>query len=345
MLIFIKKYNVKNTLGCYITVIAFNFLIINNDLFAKGFEYTTEKVAMPENWLSKKISYDAQIKSADIVLSLGQQTHPALKRYVQAYAKKHHLKIVVQKGSCGVSAGKLRRKSVDIGAYCCPAGKSDRLPSLNFHSIGIASISIVVHPDNPLSNLSLLQARKIFQGSYSRWSDLSIKTGTLIQRKIQPVVRLHCKKRPGHWRALLKDEDQFSPRIYEVGVVPDMIKKVAVNPLAIGYETLYMLKVHQNNGALKSLSIDGVDPADLDKLAKGHYPFYRSYSLTTWSHAAKNQLALKLVNAIKKFIENNSQQFEIVPVSILKKNGWHFLGDELVASPDGTSLDTSLPMQ
>ncbi len=313
-------------------------------LFAKDFEYTTQQVAMPAKWLSKKISYDTQVKAADIVLSLGQQTYPALKYFVQAYAKQHHLKIVVQKGSCGVTAGKLRRKSVDIGAYCCPAGKSDRLPSLNFHSIGIAAISLVTHQDNPLSNLSLVQARKIFQGSYSRWSDLAIKTAKLTQRKIQPVVRLHCKKRPGHWRALLKDEDQFSPRIYEVGVVPDMIKQVAVNPLAIGYETLYMLKVHQNNGALKSLSIDGVNPADLDKLAKGYYPFYRSYSLTTWNKPAENKLALKLVNDIKKFIENNSQQFEIVPVSILKKNGWQFLGDELVGGPDEKPLDTSLPM-
>ncbi len=308
---------------------------------AVAFSYTSKIVAMPTVWKNKSISHDSKIKNADLVISFGQQTHPAFSKFVLQYAEKNKLKIVILKGSCGVSARRLRQKSVDIGAYCCPVAAHDRLPGLQIHTIGIAAISLVTHMDNTVTNLTFVEASRIFQGSYSRWSDLPAKHGSLTSRKIQPVVRLHCKKRPGHWRSLLKNEDQLSPRLYEVGVIPDMIKQVAINPLAIGLETIYMLDVHNSKAKLKTLSIDNIHPTDLNKVAKGQYPLYRSYSLTTWKNSVKNSIALSLIREIEKYIEKNSVKLGIIPSKNLKQNGWKFNADELIAKPEVSALEQS----
>jgi len=270
------------------------------------------------------------------VLSLGQQTYPALHKLVEEMAKNHGIKVKIEQGSCGKTAKKIKHKSIDIGAYCCPPMKGDRLPGLEFHTIGIAPIAFVTHLSNPLKNISSFEAQNIYRGEYAQWSEIpSAKKINFTGNTIQPVVRLHCKKRPSHWRHLLKNEDLMSPRLFEVGVIPDMIKQVASNKLAIGIETLFMLEVHKKHGELKSLTIDGHHPAQEAYVLSGDYPIYRTYNLTTWHGDGKNyELARKFVQEITDHIESHGERYGFIAPSKLKKAGWKFNGDELIAEPD-----------
>jgi hypothetical protein len=149
---------------------------------------------------------------------------------------------------------------------------------------------------------------------------------------IQPVARLHCKTRPGHWRLLLKNEDMFSPRMYEVGVIPDMISQISNNSAAIGYETLFMLKVHRKNGRVKVLSIDGHHPSEHDYVLAGKYPLYRTYNLTTWENH-DNQLATELVEYLTRHVSEHYKEYGFVPVNQLRKAGWKFRDSELNGAP------------
>ena len=290
--------------------------------------------SVPKDWESKPIEYGPHEKNADLVVALGQQSHPIFHKLIPEYAERHGLKIIIKQGTCGITAGRMLRKSVDIGAYCCPPGKSDRLPGLKFHSLGISAIALIVHPDNPLSNVSTQQARDIFQGKIARWSEVNPRHPTHIKSLIRPVGRLHCKIRPGHWRLMLKNDDQFSPRLFEVGVIPDMISQVAKNPSAIGWEVPLMTQHHQDKGLVKMLKIDGYAPTDLNHLKSGKYPLYRSYSLTTWNKDNQvNPHALKLVRFLQAHIEKIHNDIAYVPPSELKKSGWKFHGDELIGEP------------
>ena len=58
----------------------------------------------------------------DMVVSLDQQMYPAIKPIIDDYAKKNAIKILVKDGTCGISAGMLAKKSVDVGGFCCPPG-------------------------------------------------------------------------------------------------------------------------------------------------------------------------------------------------------------------------------
>ena len=113
------------------------------------------KMEMDAAWLDQPIQYDKKSGDVDMVVTLGQQTYPALRSFIEEYARDNGLKVSIEPGSCGVTAKKLRRKSADVGAYCCPPGKTDRLPGIVFHTIGIAPIALVTRPDNPVENLTL----------------------------------------------------------------------------------------------------------------------------------------------------------------------------------------------
>ena len=291
---------------------------------------------MKQSWIDKKVTYDEKITDADLVLSLGQQTYPALHKIVEDMADKRGIKVVIQQGSCGKTAKKIKRKAIDIGAFCCPPMKGDRLPGLEFHTIGISPIAFATHPSNPLKNISSKEAQDIFRGEYVQWSEApSAKKINFTGKTIQPVVRLHCKKRPGHWRHLLKSEDLMSARLFEVGVIPDMVKQVASNELAIGIETPYMLEVYKEHGELKMLTIDGHHPEQEKFVLNGEYPIYRTYNLTTWQGEGKNyKLAREFVKELQAHVEAHGKDYGFIAPSSLKKAGWKFDGDELIAEPD-----------
>lgn len=296
--------------------------------------------AVPSDWEKTPFKYDKAHEGADLVVALGQQSHPIFHTLIADYAKKNKLNIIVKQGTCGITAGRLRKKSADIGAYCCPPAKSDRLPGLKFHSLGISPIALIVHPNNPLENITTKQARDVFQGLSNRWPQRSENPDSAFQSLIKPIGRLHCKIRPGHWRSLLNDEDKFSPKLFEVGVIPDMISQVSRNTGAIGWEVPIMVSHHKKKGEVKMLKIDGHDATDLHNVLTGNYPLYRSYSLTTWENGTGNQdpksqqEAKKLVLYLQQHIETIHTNISYIPPSLLRQAGWKFKDEELIGEPN-----------
>lgn len=306
--------------------------------YVKGSPFSTpgKTMQMPAGWDARPIEYGKNAKDADLVISFGQQTYPALHKLVEQYGRDHNMKIVIQSGTCGVSAGKLLRKSLDSGTFCCPPGNKDRLPGLQFHTLAISALSIFVNEKNPVSNISTDEARKIFQGKIRKWSELA--SAGSFDSTIRPHIRLHCKKRPGHWTLLLKNQEQFSPLLKEVGVIPDLVAKVGQLEDAVSVETPYMINTYKK-GPVKMLSIDNHAPTEIEHVASGKYPFYRTYSMTTWSKGGEQKAkVIKLIHFLRQHIEDHQKEYAMVPISKLKQAGWKFRGDELIAEPNGNKL-------
>lgn len=305
---------------------------------AKGPSFTDplQTQSMPEVWIRQPIKYEKSEGDADLVLSLDQHLYDALQPLIQEYGKKHKLRIVVNEGTCGITSGALVNKTVDIGGFCCPPDKTDRLPGLRFHTLGIDAKALLVHPANPVDNISIGQARQIFRGEIRRWSELTTSNGgkgpNLL---IQPVTRLHCKLRPGHWRLLLDNEDMFDPGIQDVGAIPDMISQVALNPGAIGYEVLWNTIRYKDKGKVKAIRINGYSPYEAEHLISLRYPLYRVYNLATWEgKGVENPRAKGLVEYLLQHVENLDKAHNIIPASRLRKAGWKFKGNELTGEPD-----------
>lgn len=288
---------------------------------------------MPEDWRQAPITTPEPV---DVAIALDQQLYPALLPFIREFAASRGLKIAVSDGTCGLSAGALADKAADMGGFCCPPGVTDRLPGLRFHTLGIAALALMVHPDNPLDAVTIDEARRLYGGEVQNWSELpmsGIRDGD--DSRVRAVGRLHCKLRPGHWRLILDDENQFRYDLAEVGAIVDMVGEVASNRDAIGYETLWHIERLSDGGAVKLLMLDGIDPRDSEAVASGHYPLYRVFNITTWAPGpAHNPLAEDLAAELIARAPDIDPAFHFIPVQALRRHGWAFRGDEVVGEPE-----------
>jgi phosphate transport system substrate-binding protein len=304
----------------------------------RGEAFTDPKkhAVMHAGWAEQPVTYGEGVGKADVVVSLEQDVYQIILPLIREYAAKTGLNIVVQEGTCGIAAGMLARKSVDMGGFCCPAGDEDRFPGIRFHTLGIVGKAFLVHPDNPINNLTISELRNIYLGKTNNWSELRTPSGKPgPDRLIKAIGRLHCQTRPGHWRLLLDRKELFSQRMLEVGSIPDMITRVSSAPNAIGWEVLSMVDKYQDRGRVKVLTVGGYRPNDPDAIAALKYPFYRTYNITTWEGkgiANRNAQALAeyLITASEKL---NPARYGFVSASRLRKAGWKFLGNELIGEP------------
>jgi hypothetical protein len=285
---------------------------------------------MESGWQEKTITYNDKSADYDLVVRINQQVNPVLMPLVKKFTRREGINAELAVGTCGISAGALSRKEADVGGFCCPPGKIDRLPDLRFHTLGISPLLVLVHADNPVQSVTYEQAVSLFQGRITNWSELGGKN-----MPVQPIGMLHCKKRPGHWRLILKGADHFSPDFKVTSSIKDTLSMVASNRGAVGFEIMMNINHSDMKGKLRPLLIDGHDPLDLERLANGKYPFYRTLNVTTWEgKLLANSHAVKLVEFMIKEMQVTDPAEGVLSSSELKNAGWKFKGDELVGEPE-----------
>ncbi len=341
----IKNILIKqNTIYMVITIILTVFLQLAitaeaEDQRLQGEMFTSPSFInqMPQEWLKKPIKYQKWARDANIAISLDQHFYHLFLPLIHMFEEENNLKIEVKEGTCGISSGLLARKAIDIGGFCCSPGYTDRLPQLLYHTVGATSLTILVHPDNPINNITFEQAQKIFQGKITNWSQLRTAKGQPGPNKdIKVVARLHCKLRPGHWRLLLDIEDLFSPLLHEVGSIPEVIEQVANNRWAIGgFESAYMAYyTYPQETIPKALTIDGYSPDNPQHIISGKYPLHFIFNITTWEgKRVENPHAKKLVEYLLQKVKLIDKKYNIIPVSRLRESGWKFKGNELIGTP------------
>jgi phosphate transport system substrate-binding protein len=297
-----------------------------NELRGKAFCDPSYQVNMPEKWNKEKIKHESWAEDADITLSVSQHLYPAVLPIIEKYEKNNDISIALKKSICGITAGRLARKSIDIGIFCCPPGLGDRLPDIKFYTIGISPIALLVNINNPVDNITFKEAQRIFQGEIHRWSELKGRDAS-----IYSAVRLHCAMRPGRWRLLLANEELFGPHIHEVASINNMILSIANNQNAIGYASLWQITNHKRSKDIKVIKIDGYDPANPSDLLFGRYPLYHTFTAAIWEGKdLENPHAGKLLEYIVKEIDKVKSTFYIVTAPSLRKAGWKFNGHELI---------------
>ncbi len=286
-------------------------------------------------WQARGIEHEKLHKDADLVVYLDRHMTIALRPFIQKFAQQEQLDIVLVEGTCGITAGKLKKKSADVGGFCCPAGKTDRLPGLRFYTLGANPNAFLVNTANPINNLTLSELRKIYTGEIYDWGQTLEGKAKGHQGIIQNVTRLHCKARLGHWRLLLNDESKFAPLTDDVGAIPDVMQRVRTNRNAIGYANPEQVFRFAKQSEVKLLTIDGVSVNDPGAITEHHYPVYRIYNLASWEkHPDKGKIEALIQFLIDKNNQNRVYR-SMVPPKLLKETGWKFHDNEVVGEPDG----------
>lgn len=204
-----------------------------------------------------------------ITIAGSTSVQPFAEKLAELYMEKHpSIRINVQGG--GSSAG---IQSVKSGA--CQIGtssrhlKDDEL-SLNAVLIAKDGIVIIVHPKNPISNLTMEQIRKIFSGKITNWQEVG---GTLAP--ITVVTREEGSgTRSAFEEMVMKGEEFIDSAIVQDsnGAVREII---ATDKHAIGYISFGIL-----DERVKPVNIDNIEPT-LDNMHSGKYPLVRPFYFVT----------------------------------------------------------------
>ena len=163
----------------------------------------------------------------------------------------------VQEGTC------------DIGLSSRALKDEEKAAGLKETVLAYDGIAIIVHPDNPVSDLTIEQIAQLYTGEVTNWKDVGGNDAevVLIGREAASGTRDGFESITG-----TKEKCQYRQELTSTG---DVITAVSQNPDAIGYASLASIK-----DSVKALNVDGVTPREAT-VKDGSYKVQRPFVLVT----------------------------------------------------------------
>lgn len=186
--------------------------------------------------------------------------------------RKPDVKIGVQGGGSGTGIRMVGEGSINIGSSSRelnPEEKSKH-PDLVVHTIGVDGIAIVVHPSNPINNLSLEQIKDIFSGKINNYKEVGGP-----DRRIVLVEREDGSGTRSMFKSFVMNNTDVSERALQKPASGAIRFTVSGNENAIGY-----LGIGYLDGTIKPVSINGVAPTE-ENIRTSRYPISRNLYLIT----------------------------------------------------------------
>lgn len=169
-------------------------------------------------------------------------------------------------GIADVQAGE-----VDVGMSSRPLTPQEQRYGITINPVAMDAIAVIVHPANPVENLTMEELRAIFTGDISNWQEVGGNDAP-----IQTIIREETSGTRVIFDALVMDGAAYaSSVIIETSTVVES-ERVAIAENAIGY----MSVGHLDQERAHALKIDGVAP-DPIAVATGDYPLQRPLLLLT----------------------------------------------------------------
>jgi phosphate transport system substrate-binding protein len=211
--------------------------------------------------------------------------------------------------NAGIKAAKQGTKSKEtFGFVCCPLSKEEiEKEKLIVYPLAKEPVLILTHKGNPVNNLSSDQVRGIFRGDISNWKSVGGADEPIVV-----VTRLHCKKRPGHWKTILPSKKEFRQERLNVKSASAMVQRVSDFPSAIGHTGATWL--FKKDDKVKAVSIDGFHPT-AKNLASGKYPFYRQMSAITNRNPSPDVVKLIKEAQSGPAFRKVAKQYELLPLN------------------------------
>ena len=174
----------------------------------------------------------------------------------------------------------------DIGLSSRDLKEEEKENGLEGTILAYDGIAIIVHPDNPVTDLSIETIAKIYTGEITNWKDVGGNDGAivLIGREANSGTR-------DGFESITGTEDKCKYR-QECTSTGDVITAVSSNPNAIGYASLASVK-----DSVKAVSVDEVAPSEAT-VKDGSYAVQRPFVLVTKKDTKLSENAQKFFDYI-----------------------------------------------
>ena len=132
------------------------------------------------------------------------------------------------------------------------------------HKVAIDALTPVVHPTNPVANLTIEQLSLIYQGKIRNWKEVGGK-----DMQIVVISRDTSSGTYESWQEKILHREKVTPRAQLQASSGAIVQTVSKNRYAIGYIGIGYL-----NQSVKAVTVNGVVANDANAL-KGTYPIAR----------------------------------------------------------------------
>lgn len=201
------------------------------------------------------------------------------------------LSVAVAGGGSGVGLTGVNDGTLNLGGYSKDLSDADlkTYPSTVATHIGNDGIAIILHPSNPVSNLTKQQVFDIFTGKITNWKDVGGENAPIFvqQRESTSGTRVAFKELALDIIDKNKKTDVIETATPHAssGLI---LQAVAQNKNAIGYESFGYL-----NNTVKAVSIEGISATTANAVSK-KFPYVRPLNLLT--KGTPSGLSAKFVN-------------------------------------------------
>jgi len=206
------------------------------------------------------------------------------------------------------TAVKSTADAMRFGMVCCPLNDEEVAKNkLKVYPLAHEPILMLVNKKNPLNNLSAAQVRAIFSGKITNWKDVGGEDMPIVV-----VTRLHCKKRPGHWKTVLPSHKAYRQERLNVQSAAEMVKRINDFPGAFGHTGSAWAFTDADQ--IKAIRVDGYE-ATADNLKAKHYPFHRLLSIVFRDDSPEK--LLKIGSSAQQIIKENdvTRKYQLLPAA------------------------------
>ncbi len=159
--------------------------------------------------------------------------------------------------------------SRDIKASEVEQGKARNVTPVRT-SVAVDALVPVVHPENPVTALTVDQLRDVYAGKITNWKELGGKDETIVV-----VSRDTSSGTYETWIELIMKKEKVAPSALLQASNGAVVQAVAKNPKAIGYIGFGYL-----NASLKKLTVNGVE-ATAQTALSNQWPIARELYIFT----------------------------------------------------------------
>ncbi|MED4016953.1 PstS family phosphate ABC transporter substrate-binding protein [Sutcliffiella cohnii] len=175
--------------------------------------------------------------------------------------------------------------------------------------IGKEAFIFFVHKNNPVDNISLEQIQQIYAGDITNWKELGGKNEEIVafQRPEDSGSQQALQKLMGTKRLMNPPSEQLASGM---GGIIELTAEYENRSNALGFSFRFFSQEMVQNGKIKHLAIDGIEPT-LENIQNGTYPIVSEfYAITTEQNTNPN-----IQPFIKWMISTEGQE-------LIKKTGY-----------------------
>jgi phosphate transport system substrate-binding protein len=206
-----------------------------------------------------------QRKQSGVTVAGSTSVEPFAELLAEEYMRKHpESHIYVQGGGSTAGIEAVRSRAANIGM----SSRTLKPEEKNLQAVTIAkdAIAIIVHPANPIQDLSLNRIRDLFSGKLPNWKEIGG-----LNHSVDVVTREEGSGTRESFQKFVMGKEDISLGALVQDSNGAVRQVIANDPSAIGYISLGLV-----NDQVKAVRISGVEP-NLTNVYNGNYTMVRPF--------------------------------------------------------------------